>query len=1060
MNSMIKSITSSSNPHGLDLKPKTVQTTTLFRMLLLFGFLFSTQFVIAQPTITSFAPISGKVGDTITINGTNFNATAANNVIFFGATRATVTAASSTSLTVTVPIGATFAPITVLNTATALATSSNQYFNPTFSPNKGSITQSDLASYVYFGTGTNNYSLAISDIDGNGKPDLAIINNGSNSVSILRNIGSSGTVNFATKLDFTTGTNPNSIAIGDIDGDSKPDLAITNNNSNSVSIFRNTSTNGNVSFATKIDFNTGTNPNSIAIGDIDGDGKLDLAITNNGSNSVSILRNLSSVGTVSFAAKLDFTTGTFPKSIVVGDIDGDSKPDLGITNLGSNSVSILRNASANGNVGFATKIDFITGTNPYSIAIGDLDGNGKNDLAITNNGNNSVSVMRNISSIGTVNFATKIDFTTCSNPSSVNIGDIDGNGKLDLAVANSNSLVSILRNIDTNGTYNFEAKVDFTIGSGTRSLIIGDLDGDGKPDLTASSYDNIFILRNNPLPPSPTIISISPISGPIGTTVSISGANFDTNSTNNTVFFGSVKATVITTSTNSLTVIVPPGATFAPINVLNNINSLTASSTLSFNPTFNPNKSDITPNDMATKIDFTAGVSPKALAIVDINADGKLDIATANASNLSNSVSIFRNTSVSGTISFASKLDFAVGIYPESFAIGDINGDGKPDLAFANRGDNSVSILLNTSSNGTVSFAPKVEFGTGSYPTSIAIGDVNGDGKLDLAVANYVSGTVSILRNTSNGSNVNFEEKVDFVANPGVYCVVIGDIDNDGKPDLATANVDDSTVSVFRNIYNPKLRIVNFATRVNFTVENSPRNLTIGDIDGDGKLDLITANATSNSVSVLRNISSNGAPNFAAKVNFGTFVNPYSVSIGDINGDSKPDLIIPNTAINNTVSVLRNIGSIGNINYATKVDFATGSIPWYTAVGDINGDNKADIVTINNNNSTISVLRNNPQFPPTILTTGTLALFSSCVGKVSAQQTFTVRGSYLTANLLVTAPIGFEVSTTSGTGFGSSVSLTASMGIIDTTNIFIRLNNAATGSPSGNIVCTSIGSTP
>ncbi|KAA9325709.1 hypothetical protein F0P94_17400, partial [Adhaeribacter soli] len=258
------------------------------------------------PTITSFTPLSGQPGTSVTITGTNFNATAANNVVFFGATRATVTAASATSLMVTVPAGAAHAPITVLNTATTLATYSSRFFLPTFSPNKGSITTADMAPKADFATGNEPFSVAIGDIDGDGKPDLAIANFNSNTVSVLRNTGSSGTVSFAAKTDFTTGIAPHSVAIGDIDGDGKPDLVTANYSSNSVSVLRNTGSNGTVSFATKADFTTGGAPTSVAIGDIDGDGKPDLAIANLSSTYVSVLRNIGSSGTVSFAAKADF----------------------------------------------------------------------------------------------------------------------------------------------------------------------------------------------------------------------------------------------------------------------------------------------------------------------------------------------------------------------------------------------------------------------------------------------------------------------------------------------------------------------------------------------------------------------------------------------------------------------------------------------------------------------------------------------------------------------------------------------------------------------------------
>src|SRR5688572_28726108 len=114
---------------------------------------------------------------------------------------------------------------------------------------------------------------------------------------------------FATKVDFSTGTNAYSVAIGDLDGDGKPDLAVTNYGSNTVSVFRNTSTSGTIdasSFASKVDFSTGTNPVIVAIGDLDGDGKPDLALTNYSSNTVSVFLNTNTSGTIdasSFAAR-------------------------------------------------------------------------------------------------------------------------------------------------------------------------------------------------------------------------------------------------------------------------------------------------------------------------------------------------------------------------------------------------------------------------------------------------------------------------------------------------------------------------------------------------------------------------------------------------------------------------------------------------------------------------------------------------------------------------------------------------------------------------------------
>jgi gliding motility-associated-like protein len=941
------------------------------------------------PAITSFTPTSGPIGTEVTITGTNFDATPANNIVWFGAVKAIVTAVTATQLTVTVPTGSTYQPITV--TVNGLTAYSSKPFNVTF-PSSHVIDASAFAAKMDFASGTAPWFSAIGDIDGDGKPDFVIGNPNSNMVSVYRNTSSSGSVtagSFATKVDFTTGSSPNDIVIGDIDGDGRLDVVVTNQNSNSISVFRNISTPGSItsgSFANKVDFTTGNSPYYIAIGDIDGDGKPDLAVTNWAGNTVSVFRNTSTSGSInsgSFATKVDFTIGTYPSGVGIGDIDGDGKPDLVVNIVSNNTVSILRNTSTSGSIttgSFAANVDFPIGTGPLDVVIGDLDSDGKPDLAITNSSSNSVSVLRNTSTSGSItagSFAARVDFTTGTSPWGVAIGDIDGDGKQDLVVAGFSTMaVSIFRNTGSSGSItsgSFATKVDFITGSDPLSVALGDLDGDGKPDLLATnSYNNtISVLRNTistTVPAPPVITSFTPTSGPIGDTVTITGTNFSITVANNIVWFGAVQATVTAATSTSLSVLVPTGATYQPITVTNVTTGLTAYSNAPFNVTFTSSHV-IDVSAFTSKIDFPSGTNPWSVAIGDIDGDGKPDLIVTNSA--SNTVSVFRNTSTSGSItagSFASKVDFATGSGPWSVAISDLDGDGKLDLAVADFSSSTVSIFRNTSTSGSItagSFAARVDFTTVDGPQIVAISDLDGNGKPDLVVTG--SSSVSVLRNTSTSGSISassFDAKVDFTTGSNAVGVAIGDIDSDGKPDIVIANFQSNTVSVLRNTSNlGTITSGSFSPRIDFTTGTNPWYIVLGDLDGDGKPDLAVTNYSSSTVSIFRNTSTSGSVttgSFAAKVDFTTGSTPYYAAIGDIDGDGKPDLAVANNG-SQTVSVFRNTSSTGFLttgSFATRVDFSTGTGPQGIAIGDIDGDGKPDIIYTNRYDNSISVLRN------------------------------------------------------------------------------------------------------
>ncbi len=476
-------------------KPK--QFYSDHRVLFLFFLLIHSLNIFSQ-TISSFTPISGPIGTSVTINGTGFNVTPANNIVFFGATMGTVTAATATTLTVTVNAGANYQYITVTNLTTNLTAYSAIPFNVTTSC-------SDAATFTYaLSAQGGSHNIEIYDMDGDGKPDMIIPDYFNNYFTVTRNTSTVGAISFAPKLTFAwaSGGQPNEISIGDFDGDGKPDVALGGNGGGTfVSVYRNTSTAGSISFAARQDFTASSGQgNGNKIIDIDGDGKPDLVSVHWSGNCVWVLRNTSTVGSISFAAGVSFSTTTQPHKIDVGDLDGDGKPDVVITAFTSNKLSIFRNTSTAGTISFAARQDFSPGTVPYFVHLADLDGDNLLDIALVNRDVATLAVYRNTSTVGSITLAARQDFATPAGTFThygVAIGDLDGDNKPDVVACNYTlNVTSIFKNTSTTGAISFATRVDIASGI-SYDAGIADFDGDERPDIAVTnSGTTVSILTN------------------------------------------------------------------------------------------------------------------------------------------------------------------------------------------------------------------------------------------------------------------------------------------------------------------------------------------------------------------------------------------------------------------------------------------------------------------------------------------------------------------------------------------------------------------------------------
>ncbi|HUB59235.1 MAG TPA: FG-GAP-like repeat-containing protein [Puia sp.] len=519
----------------------------------------------AQPVINSVTPASGPVNTTVTITGNNFNAAPASNVVWFGSVRVPVTAASTGSLTVSVPTGISSQPITV--TTGGLTSVPFAPFITTFS-DTGQFILSAFSAQTTVPTGLGPQYICNADLDGDGKPDLIVANGDSNTVTIYHNNSTPGAIAFSEVASFTMGNNgyPIGVAAGDLDGDGKPDIVISNYFTQTLTFYLNASSSGNIVMDSVLSVPSGNYILGASIADLNGDGKPEVMVACQGSNLLSIYTNSSTLGHIGFSNETSILApaGGSPFKALVADIDGDGKPDLVATNSYLNTVSVYLNTTpAGGAVSFATDVDFTTGNFPEGAAIGDIDGDGKPDLVVANNSDNTLSLFLNTSTSGNVSFAPQETVNSGATAYDLVIADFDGDGKPDIAVDDQfNNTVSVHRNISTPGTIAINPNVDYATGNIPYSITTADFDGDGKPDLvTCNDADNTFTVLRNKSSSEPAITSFTPAIGATGTIVTIVGVNL--NGVSSVNFGDSAAASFTYVSPDTVTAVVGSGASGA-----------------------------------------------------------------------------------------------------------------------------------------------------------------------------------------------------------------------------------------------------------------------------------------------------------------------------------------------------------------------------------------------------------------------------------------------------------------------------------------------------------------
>ena len=482
----------------------------------------------------------------------------------------------------------------------------------------------------------------------------------------------------------------------------------------------------------------------------------------------------------------------------------------------------------------------------------------------------------------------------------------------------------------------------------------------------------------------PSIDSIEPAFGEIGSEITINGSNFSPNGIDNVVFFGGLEADILSATENALMVSVPYGAYSTPISVYSN--GLFTSSSQRFNVIFDAAE-ELTVAHLSNQLDNPhLGRKYYDIKIADMNGDNVAEIVTSEAGYGSSAYLAIFTTSFDdeGMISIDQHIEFnfGTGVYsmPHDFALGDLNGDGLLDIVVSEYGDitddfeSHTCIFINTSHHQNFSFdAPLIISGDG-YEGYVQLQDINGNGKLDIVTLRTSWHQMGVYLNTTENDDVSFSNKIIIEDDAETYTdgwlyvdprPAFADLNGDGMIDIVTTatTTDSRDVYIYSNIsteenidFNLELIVESGGEHADWPTDYnwSAYSPTLADIDGDGRLDIIVANGTCglcspSGISILRNTSTDSELGF--EYEYSDFYQyqsnsvPVGISISDLNGDGKPDLLTNDWM--GGISIMVNSSTEGNIALEEQMQIGVGNYPLSIATADLNMDSTPEIVVSN-----------------------------------------------------------------------------------------------------------------